>query len=269
MTSPWNTEISNAEQYKTFISILPTAYIHYEKSLVVLKHATAIQLHTWQQWVKNITKDSLTTDTLRSLQKLITHRLDTVRAIVELLFYELVIAVITRRLLQHVQDYGRVKYTYLPDLNRYKTLEYFSGFRSLDLSALQQLNELIKSIDVILENLQQTNQFVLYENIGEYASIEMTLKTFLGGRDVKHLIQSLSVKNGTFHLFKIGTMKRLQGDFLRMQIVLDQGLENIRQLESSQSHQHNLIDRVCWFDDHMERKQSILTNLKWIKELLE
>lgn len=269
MSSPWNTEITNAEQYNTFISILPTAYICYERLLYVLKHTSAIQLRTWQQWIKNITKDSLQIDTVQSLQKLVVQRLDTLRAITELLFYELIIAVVTRRLSEHVQTYGQVKYTYLLVLTRDKMLEYFSGFRALDFSALQELNELVKSIDAVLCNLRKTNDFTLYENIGEYGSIEITLKTFLGKRDIISLIQDLSVKEKTFRLFEIGTMKRLQGEFTQTQVILSQGLCNISQLETSQTKQYNLIDRVCWFDGYMEHKQSVLNNLKWIEELIE
>lgn len=273
LVSHWvNSTIYNQGEYNKLTNMLPTLHMRYEVALLLTKNTTTVQLAGWSNWLLSANANKGTpigAEIIQSMPSLVIHRLDTMAAVLKLLFYQLIIFVITQKVFPYASLYGRVMYEPIPDLSLDVAIGKLTGLRQHDISALTKVDVLIKLIVTLRAKLSPNSPANLCENMGEYAGIEMVWRTLFSVASVTGLLRALSLSENTFRMFKIGTMKKLQKEFYDKKTMHVICISNIDKLCATQLVKPNLIDNVNMFDDIMEINTKATENEKWVSKLIE
>jgi hypothetical protein len=128
-----------------------------------------------------------------------------------------------------------------------------------EIVSLHKLRKLRRKINTILQcewrnNLHDITMFV--SMIGDYAEVEMAWRCTFSVNSVTKLLNISFVKKETFRMFTIGVMKKLERMLQYNARIANICIDNLVSLEVSQQKQCNLIERVCWIDNHVT-EQSI------------
>lgn len=248
------------QQYDVLIRLLPTLYSRWEASLIMLQNVSTYQRNGWDKWFEIITPDSLKIMTEKCVPFLVSLRLSTMSAVVNVLLHQFAISAITGNLYKIVKDRYRVHNIIDTNLTFDAIMTHMADVKLPEIVSLHKLRKLQRKINIILRcewrnNLHDITMFA--SMIGDYAEVEMAWRCTFSVNSVTKLLNISFVKKETFRMFTIGVMKKLERMLQYNARIANICIDNLASLEVSQQKQCNLIERVCWIDNHVT-EQSIL-----------